>query len=836
MDLSKEKANGVLSPAGLTHTDTNDELSLQRTLTGEHHLWKIHFRPDDDTDPQDWWFASTAIPLLAATIGPLANTLSIAALVTSWRQNLPDDGTGSDVAGHGYADPHWCVALNAASLACGFAGNLALLLNFTQRIRYIIALPMTIILWYAATGILIGITVAMDRYVPPVRPQQTYSQGFWYAIIAAVLYLINSMSLMVNMLGYFLGHYPQHFTLTDHQRTLILQTMMFFIWLAGGAAVFSSTAGWSFVDCLYFCDVTILTVGFGDFAPPNDVSRGIVFPFTVGGIIMLGLMVSSINKFTSELSRENIINKHAQRQRQRTISLSRSQSRSTETADEPGRVDPFLNMPRPVVSAPMERPNRTLQFDADEKQHPKHRHRRRAEQTEQAEGLERGRHAKHHDHDHEEHHGRGKDDHEHDYDDKEHHRKDHHRKDHDDHDDHEQHKHREHHGNGHHSVPGAKIVRRMTARTKRSHELVLEEEKARFDAMRAIQHETMQFRRWYKLGISVTAFSSLWLLGAVVFWRAEAREQDLSYFEALYFCYVSLLTIGYGDLSPRSNAGKPFFVVWSLLAVPTMTILVGDLSDTVVAGFKQGTVVLGDWTILPKSGLWNRLLTRLGLLKWVEETAKKRAAANRVASGFQLAREEDIPPTIEQLAQGEPTMHDIARRLPLAIRRVADQLNDDPPRRYSYEEWAEYTRLIRFSSETKSEVARDEESEGLINWDWIGDDSPLMSSSSETEWILDRLCESMNRYMNKLTRLHNLRERQFRHHREKYHKDLEINDRGDVVPHKEPEPPAIQASPPDGVHATDHAFATPKSDPSTPPRDQPDETEHTEESGGGMVS
>lgn len=47
------------------------------------------------------------------------------------------------------------------------------------------------------------------------------------------------MILMVNMLGYFLGHYPQHFDLDDDQRTLILQTMMFFFWLAGGAAVFS---------------------------------------------------------------------------------------------------------------------------------------------------------------------------------------------------------------------------------------------------------------------------------------------------------------------------------------------------------------------------------------------------------------------------------------------------------------------------------------------------------------------------------------------------------------------------------------------------------------------
>jgi hypothetical protein len=59
---------------------------------------------------RDWWFASTAIPLLAATIGPLANVLSIAALVTKWRVTLPNNGQlpdGTDDAGVGIPDPHW---------------------------------------------------------------------------------------------------------------------------------------------------------------------------------------------------------------------------------------------------------------------------------------------------------------------------------------------------------------------------------------------------------------------------------------------------------------------------------------------------------------------------------------------------------------------------------------------------------------------------------------------------------------------------------------------------------------------------------------------------------
>jgi hypothetical protein len=45
------------------------------------------------------------------------------------------------------------IVLNAISLGFGFFGNFCLLLNFTKRVRYIIALPATIIAWYFATGI-----------------------------------------------------------------------------------------------------------------------------------------------------------------------------------------------------------------------------------------------------------------------------------------------------------------------------------------------------------------------------------------------------------------------------------------------------------------------------------------------------------------------------------------------------------------------------------------------------------------------------------------------------------------------------------------------------------
>ena len=251
--------------------DNDNALTRPRTMTLLGG--RIKLRARDDDDPTDWWFASTAIPLLAATFAPMANLLSIAALVVYWRNTIttPDTPATYYSLSKGDKDPGWALKLNGASLACGFIGNIFLLCNFTKKIRYIIALPVTIFLFYIASGILIGITVGMVVY-DPIQPNQVYSQGFWHAIIAASLYMVLAMLLMVNMLGYFMGHYPQHFDLSDEQRNLVLQTMIFFIWLGGGSGVFAALEEFpgSFSDALYFSVVTLLTVSVPSLSADSD--------------------------------------------------------------------------------------------------------------------------------------------------------------------------------------------------------------------------------------------------------------------------------------------------------------------------------------------------------------------------------------------------------------------------------------------------------------------------------------------------------------------------------------------------------------------------------------
>ena len=183
-----------------------------------------------------------------------------------------------------------------------------------------------------------------------------------------------------------------------------------------------------------------------------------------------------------------------------------------------------------------------------------------------------------------------------------------------------------------------------------------------------------------------------------------------------------------------------------------MTILISDMGDTVIASFKRGTFKLADWTVLPKAGLWRELLEKYPwLLLWLQKKSQKAAEKRRLAAGMPVGPEEDerdSTPTLEQVSDLDDLGDEaLAGKLAIAIRHTANHLKDDPPRRYCYEEWAEYTRLIRFSRLSKEEVEQAEEEQGIVEWDWIGDDSPMLADSTESQWVLDRLCESLNRYM-----------------------------------------------------------------------------------------
>lgn len=271
------------------------------------------------TMPTRWWYCSTAFPLIAGTFGPMANAFSICALVQQWRVNIPPGG----VEEHGIdiPDPAWLLAVNAVSLAFALVANISLLLNMAKRLSFAIAQPITILGFWVASVLLIALLAyASTRHFRADGVQnQALSQAFYYGIFAAFLYQIISYLMCLTVYGAYRGAYSKDFELTVAQRTLMLQTISFLAYLLIGALIYCHVEDWKYLDALYFVDFTLLTVGVGDYSPQTHLGRALLFPIAVGGIITVGLVVSSIRTLIIERGAEKMSARMTEKTRRRIV-------------------------------------------------------------------------------------------------------------------------------------------------------------------------------------------------------------------------------------------------------------------------------------------------------------------------------------------------------------------------------------------------------------------------------------------------------------------------------------------------------------------------------------
>jgi potassium channel subfamily K len=399
-----------------------------------------------------------------------------------------------------------------------------------------------------------------------------------------------------------------------------------------------------------------------------------------------------------------------------------------------------------------------------------------------------------------------------------------------------------------------------------------------FKLMRKIQRKAERRRRWVAMATSSGTWVVLWLVGAKIFQTCEEPYQHWSYFDGVYLCFVSLTTIGYGDLTPISNPGKSFFVFWSLMALPTTTILISNAGDTVVKGIRDATNTIGEITILPgekpfRKGL-KEVANKLTFGKLFEEdirespagflgagepqtdesdeeeggldpterehdqanleaekggtrkadrerkekkeqsqkagaagmrqrqnrkneddarspnTVHNRGAAPRRASTMRSFRHSSTEPMHDHPeGLGFKRTDSVARQtLPNEIpkdkneyhiilleemARVTRHLKNQPPRKYSWAEWAWYLKLIGEDEanaathrRTRPHVHGKANADGQTGkqnkigerdtkdedgahegqrqqWSWVGSRSPLMGSQEEAEWILEKLTQKL---------------------------------------------------------------------------------------------
>ena len=80
-------------------------------------------------------------------------------------------------------------------------------------------------------------------------------------------------------------------------RALLLITLT---QLVSGTLFYSAHEGWSIIDSVYFCVMTMSTVGYGDLTPTTDISKVFTVIFSV---VSIGIFVGLVSKLASAMYR-----------------------------------------------------------------------------------------------------------------------------------------------------------------------------------------------------------------------------------------------------------------------------------------------------------------------------------------------------------------------------------------------------------------------------------------------------------------------------------------------------------------------------------------------------
>ncbi|KAF8851519.1 voltage-gated potassium channel [Acephala macrosclerotiorum] len=445
------------------------------------------------------WFAITAFPLFAGTFGPIASALNICALAQPWRCEYARGATQTDFKD--IPDPAWLIGINAISLVFGVAANLAIMFvggylnDQSAKIGFYLVL-VTIIGGGLASFILIALVVAASMHLQlPSPPDHAFTEAYYYAIMAAGVYFITSAFVVYTAYMLFEtrktreGRRELSQQFAGRHRSLKILTSLFVAYLLIGAAIFSRIEGWRYLDGVYWANVTVLTIGFGDFHPVTHLGKSLLIPWTIFGIVVLFLVIYCITQVVFERGKSVWEVRIRDQERLRRIRERDGEGsrRHKHSAHLRGSTSSEIN-------------NDTINSNND----------RVAAEPE--------------------------------------------------------------------SKKLSKKQRMASERAARERDFLI---------MRDILLKSSRRRIWYSMFLWLGFAIFLWFFGAVLFYICE-REQNWSYFTSVYFTFISLLTIGYGDIILHSMAGKAVFVLWSIIVVPTLTMLISTATEAIGVPYLLG--------------------------------------------------------------------------------------------------------------------------------------------------------------------------------------------------------------------------------------------------------
>ncbi|GAV27817.1 hypothetical protein PMKS-001285 [Pichia membranifaciens] len=141
--------------------------------------------------------------------------------------------------------------------------------------------------------------------------------------------------LLLNELGFLLKKYKPVFNIDQVQETLIIQTTAMAVWLIIGASIFTRLIDLGLGDSLYYCIVSVVTIGEQDVVSITDVAaQTLTALWIVFGLVMFGLIVTSIRKMMIDFSSSTLYWHRLERLRRKSLETHQNETRIVSTNEE----------------------------------------------------------------------------------------------------------------------------------------------------------------------------------------------------------------------------------------------------------------------------------------------------------------------------------------------------------------------------------------------------------------------------------------------------------------------------------------------------------------------
>ncbi|SPO27288.1 related to TOK1 - Voltage-gated, outward-rectifying K+ channel protein of the plasma membrane [Ustilago trichophora] len=497
--------------------------------------------PHSTAQTHNWRVRKT--PIFSGLVAPFSIVLEIPGLTSKWYAKIDENG----IVERFIDNPTILTVGLAISLSAAVVANAVIILRFLEVLRP----RQSIALAIAGFGLhdLINV-VALATFGGIYGPKHdglSLSASYWMVCASTITSTLVTISLIAD---YVRTKDFRHAGsgLTQLQKGLVLAGMGLLLYLSLGSLIFVFVIQIDFITALYFSTATVLTVGFGDVVPASPGGKVLVILYAPIGIVLVALVVSSARNTILETFQAALLART--KERRRRIAERKTAHKELKRQGRALR----RAMPRTFTFGPGAGAAGNHTDDGNdfaealaqmEKQAAEHHVENdspagsgvTAESVDTIAAITSDNTADTIKNQH------GAADPESE--------------------------------KSHIATAGDPAVQREISTLQ--HQLLIAKQRTEEDFRQFeehARHEAIVAARM-KLTLAASMTLAFWLLGAVAFTYAERW----SYGGAMWFCFIAMITIGYGDYHPSTQLGRAIFVIWGLMGVAVLTILLAVVQD-----------------------------------------------------------------------------------------------------------------------------------------------------------------------------------------------------------------------------------------------------------------